>query len=932
MKKSFEKILKYIFIVSLVIVNLNFLQISILADSEQEEYDTYLEDFKDETIDNELVDEHENSNLEDDLTSNDEEIKKIEKDNQELVNNDEYESIKNENVVENINTIENTPNNDTGSSLISYSTHIQSIGWQNEKKDGEFSGTSGESKRLEAIKIQLLGEINGSIEYKTHIQSIGWQDWKKDGELSGTSGESKRLEAIQIKLTGEIADSHDVFYRVHAQQFGWLDWAVNGEKAGTAGYSYRLEAIQIILVEKGANAPGKTDVAFIQRYLNYQTHVQNFGWQNQQYDGDIAGTISESKRLEAIKINLCNPEYKGDIEYRTHIQGIGWQDWKSNGSLSGTNGQSRRLEAIDIRLTNEMAENYDVYYRVHAQSIGWLDWAKNGEHAGTEGYGYRLEAIQIILVKRGDLPPGKTDIAFMKKCLTYQSHVQGIGWQREMHDGFISGTQGQSKRIEAIKVNLYEQDYNGSIEYSSHIQGVGWQDWKSNGQLSGTIGKSKQIEALKIRLTGEISQYYDIYYRVHSQKFGWLDWAKNGDKAGSEGFSYRIEAYQIELVKKGMPAPGNTVTPFYDFKITNQITSNTTVSDVNESKGTFKVTVSNISSVFPVTSVSVPVWCENNQNDIYWYPAIRQSDGSFTAIIDVKKHKYHNGNYKIHTYIRNDYGSNVNTNTNEQYMQLANIFNSEYQGNGFYKLYFSNFEELETLKFAVYSQKEGVNNKKTFTPKNEGYGVFSVLISGRDFKTLGDFTAEVISDGKIINQLNFSINRIDYTPIYYSQIDPNWANYWYGGYRFGPTGCVPTSIAMALSSLANAMIKPIAVADYLFSLGMYNTGGAGAGSLSVKYAVEHWGYRSSAIMSYNELVNQLKMNKIVCAAVGKGYFVHGNYTHEIVLYGYNNGKTYVKDPINSSANGWYSIWDIWSQQSMDPNDRIGGSVFYAVYD
>jgi uncharacterized protein YjdB len=73
--------------------------------------------------------------------------------------------------------------------------------------------------------------------------------------MSGTSGESKRLEAIQIKLTGEMEEHYDVYYRVHAQSYGWLGWAKNGESAGTAGQSKRLEGIQIVLVPKGSAAP-----------------------------------------------------------------------------------------------------------------------------------------------------------------------------------------------------------------------------------------------------------------------------------------------------------------------------------------------------------------------------------------------------------------------------------------------------------------------------------------------------------------------------------------------------------------------------------------------------------------------------------------------------------------------------------------------------
>ena len=300
---------------------------------------------------------------------------------------------------------------------VNYSTHVQDIGWQGYVKDGSTAGTTGQSKRLEAIRIKPSNNTSykGTIQYQTHIQDIGWQGWKMNDDTSGTSGQSKRLEAIRIKLTDELAENYDIYYRVHAQEFGWLGWAKNGESAGTAGYSYRLEAIEVKLVEKGGKAPGSTQDAYRQRYVSYQTHVQDIGWQGIKYDGEEAGTSGQSKRLEAINISLSNPLYSGSIEYQTHVQDIGWQGWKANGQMAGTSGQSKRLEAIRIKLTGEMAKQYDIYYRVHSQEFGWLGWAKNGESAGTEGYSYRLEAIQIQLVKKGSSAPGSTSNCFYKR-------------------------------------------------------------------------------------------------------------------------------------------------------------------------------------------------------------------------------------------------------------------------------------------------------------------------------------------------------------------------------------------------------------------------------------------------------------------------------------------------------------------------------------
>lgn len=295
--------------------------------------------------------------------------------------------------------------------------------------------------------------------------------------------------------------------------------------------------------------------------VTYQTHVQDYGWQEWKNNGEMSGTSGQSKRLEGINIKLQN--LSGSVEYQTHVQDIGWQGWKSNGVMSGTSGQSKRLEAIKIKLSGDAANKYDIYYRVHAQDYGWLGWAKNGESAGSEGYSKRLEGIEIKLVKKGGAAPGSTSRPFVCKTITYQTHVQNIGWQAEKADGEVSGTSGQSLRLEAIKIKL-GSSIDGGLTYATHVQDIGWQSFVSNGQLSGTSGQSKRLEAIKINLTGNATKQYDIYYRVHAQNFGWLGWAKNGQSAGTAGYSYRLEAIQIVLVPKGGNAPGSTTNHYYN--------------------------------------------------------------------------------------------------------------------------------------------------------------------------------------------------------------------------------------------------------------------------------------------------------------------------------------------------------------------------------
>lgn len=347
----------------------------------------------------------------------------------------------------------------------------------------------------------------------------------------------------------------------YAGAYSYWQYSSSGSVPGIQGsvdldYYYSTDgnfnfAVPNIPVPTGDDAPDDAKIA-------YSSHVQSYGWENQEsYDGQTSGTVGSAKRLEAIKIRN-NTDVQGSVEYKVHCQSYGWLDWVMDDDIAGVTGQGKRLEAIRIRLTGELAQKYDVYYRVHAQSFGWLGWAKNGETAGSLNYSKRLEAIQIILVEKNGTAPGATTGSYRTPgSICYTTHVQSYGWQPASYDGALSGTTGKAKRLEAIRiVNLTGLD--GAIMYRVHVQSYGWQNWVQNGQTSGTTGSGKRLEAIQIRLTGEMEQTYDVYYRVHAQTFGWLGWAKNGEPSGTAGYAKRLEGIQIVLVPKGGPAPGST--------------------------------------------------------------------------------------------------------------------------------------------------------------------------------------------------------------------------------------------------------------------------------------------------------------------------------------------------------------------------------------
>ena len=68
----------------------------------------------------------------------------------------------------------------------------------------------------------IVGEGLGTIDFGKLIslnETAAWI-WKKAGEMSGTMGESKRLEGIRIRLGGAAEEDY-IEYRTHVQTYGW---------------------------------------------------------------------------------------------------------------------------------------------------------------------------------------------------------------------------------------------------------------------------------------------------------------------------------------------------------------------------------------------------------------------------------------------------------------------------------------------------------------------------------------------------------------------------------------------------------------------------------------------------------------------------------------------------------------------------------------
>ena len=181
----------------------------------------------------------------------------------------------------------------------------------------------------------------------------------------------------------------------------------------------------------------------------------------------------------------------------------------------------------------------------------------------------------------------------------------------------------------------------------------------SSAQYSAVTKASQIDQTLELKYTGSINSGEVIKFAVWSDENGQDDivWY-NADQTGAayvdlrkhrDYGKYNIHTY---VNRNGKMVYLNEIV--VDVKASGTIT----ISNVDSQTGSFDVTISNITAPRGLTKVYVPTWTEaGGQDDIKWYEANRQSDGSYKLTVNKAQHKNEVGNYQVHVYYRGEDGS-----------------------------------------------------------------------------------------------------------------------------------------------------------------------------------------------------------------------------------------------------------------------------------
>ncbi|WP_186822133.1 GBS Bsp-like repeat-containing protein, partial [Streptococcus sp. HMSC034B05] len=370
----------------------------------------------------------------------------------------------------------------------------------------------------------------------------------------------------------------------------------------------------------------------------------------------------------------------------------------------------------------------------------------------------------------------------------------------------------------------------------------------------------------------------------------------------------------------------------------------------NPDTGTFDVIVSGVSSPYGVREVKLPTWSSvNGQDDIIWYTATKQANGTYKVTVKASDHKNSTGLYYVHLYYVQNNGTLIGvggTSTNvtispEKLKPTGKItIQNNNPNTGTFEVVVSNVfspNGVREVKLPTWSSVNGQDDVIWYTATKQADGTYKLFVNASNHKnSTGEYNVHlyyVQNDGQLVGVggIKLQVSKRVYETPYYSQRDSRWAGRTYGGYTFAATGCVPTTVAMAISGITGQTVLPTTVADYLYhSTNEFNKRSYGTTSHGIVLAARHWGLKTETLGSTAAVREALAMGHHVLGAVGTSVFANYPVTHELIMKGYNNGMTYVMDPYNASNNGYYSVDYLFRVRSLDPTDNTEGSPFMTI--
>ena len=209
----------------------------------------------------------------------------------------------------------------------------------------------------------------------------------------------------------------------------------------------------------------------------------------------------------------------------------------------------------------------------------------------------------------------------------------------------------------------------------------------------------------------------------------------------------------------------------------------------NKTSQGFDVVVTNVSSTKGVKTVKLPIWSsQGGQDDVIWYDAIKQTDGTYKLSVDIRRHKNNRGEYNIHMYYIQSDGSlqgvtGTTTKVEEPKYSVTgtiHIENKTSQGFDVVVTNVSSTKGVKTVKLPIWSSQGGQDDVIWYDAIKQTDGTYKLSVDIRRHKNnRGEYNIHMYyiqSDGSLqgvtgtttkVEGSQTSVKEVQYNGSYY---------------------------------------------------------------------------------------------------------------------------------------------------------------------
>jgi len=525
------------------------------------------------------------------------------------------------------------------------------------------------------------------------------------------------------------------------------------------------------------------------------------------------------------------------------------------------------------------------------------------------------------------------------KHVSYRNHKNSLG-EYNVHLYFVNDA-GQLQGAGSAKTEVTRAQPQGKITIHNNNPQTGEFDIVVSDIVAPDGLKSVSLPTWSTANDQDDVQWYTAERRADGTYFKHVSYRNHKNSLGE----YNVHLYFVNDAGQ-LQGAGSTKTVVTRAQPQGKIT----IQNNNPQTGEFDIIVSDIVAPDGLKAVYLPTWSsKDDQDDVQWYTAERQADGTYKKHVRAQDHKFSVGEYKVHLYYLNEDGQMQGAGGEKLMVSVApeniratgkiNIQNNNAR-TGTFDVVVTNVSNpggIQAVYLPTWSTDKDQDDVKWYLAQKQANGTYKITVRASDHKlSTGEYKIHLYykqDNGQLIavDATTTQVSKAVYNTPYYSQRDGRWGGRKYGPYSMDATGCVPTTLAMVISGITGTEVLPTTVADYLYNhTNEFNKDGFGTSSRGIVRAAQHWDLTTETLFTASAVKEVLSQGHHVLGAVGTSIFAHYPVTHELVLKGYDNGKTYVRDPYNAANNGWYPVDYLFGVKSVDPTDNTEGSPFIAI--